>query len=39
MNRRHDEDREEFFSFRKEYEINREKRKGSEYKLLSGYKF
>jgi len=32
MNRRHDEDREEFRTFRKEYEINREERKGSNDK-------
>jgi len=29
INRRHDEDREEFRTFRKEYKINREERKGS----------
>jgi len=30
MNRRHDEDREEFRTFRKEYEIDREERKESD---------
>jgi len=30
MNRRHDEDREEFRTFRKEYEINRGEQKGSD---------
>jgi len=32
MNRQHDEDHEEFRTFRKEYEIDREKRKGSNDK-------
>jgi len=31
MNRQHDEDREEFRIFRKEYEIDREKRKGFDH--------
>jgi len=30
MNRRHDEDREEFRTLRKEYEVNRKERKGSD---------
>jgi len=31
MNRRHDEDREEFRTFMKEYEVNHKERKGSDY--------
>jgi hypothetical protein len=31
MNGRHDEDREEFGTFMKEYEVNRKERKGSDY--------
>jgi len=30
MNRRYNEDREKFRTFRKEYDINREERKGSD---------
>jgi len=30
MNRRHNKDREEFTTFRKEYEVDREERKGSD---------
>jgi len=35
MNRQHDEDHEEFRTFSKEYEIDREKRKGYDYGDIS----